>query len=105
MRRRVAGGPRLVALAGFERAAGHRYRWRDQARVSRLVRSAVREIAAGHPEGLAKLRAFNHLGARDGLAWAYAGEWDPIRRGRLADAYKELTGEDVDARLARLLSD
>ncbi len=72
---------------------------------SLAVRSAIREIAVGNSGGLAKLRAFNHLGARDRLVWAYAAEHEPIRGQRIADAYKELTGEDVNVRLARFQTD
>ncbi len=103
--RRVAAGRRLVALVVLSALLVIGTAGAVQAGVCAAVWSAVREIAAGRPEGLAKLRAFNHLGARDGLAWAYASERDPIRQGRLAEAYRELTGEDVDLRLARFLSD
>jgi len=34
--------------------------------------------------------------------WAYAAEREPVRKRRLAVAYKELIGEDVESRLARL---
>ena len=73
-----------------------------QVRVSLAVRSAVRDVAAGNPTALAKLRTWYRFGPRDSLVWSYAAEQDPLRKQRLADAYKELTGEDVDSRLARL---
>jgi hypothetical protein len=36
------------------------------------------------------------------LVWSYAAEQDAVRKQRLADAYRELTGEGVESRLARL---
>ena len=39
----------------------------------------------------------------DRFVWAYRDERDPERRARLAAAYRELTGQDIERRLARLL--
>jgi hypothetical protein len=103
--RRVAGGPRLVASAFVGALLVIGVPGVVQAGVSLAVRSAIREIADGNPAGLAKLRTLSQLGARDRLVWAYAAEYDPIRGQRIADAYKELTGEDVSVRLARLQAD
>ncbi len=66
------------------------------------MRSAIRDVAAGYPTALEKLRAWYRFAPRDSLVWSYAAERDTVRKQRLADAYKELTGEDVESRLARL---
>src|SRR5262249_10906066 len=73
-----------------------------QATVSLTVRSAIRGVAVGDPTALARLRTFYRFAHRDRLVWSYSAERDPVRRKRLADAYKDLTGEDVESRLARL---
>ncbi len=103
--RRVAGGPKLVAsvLVGTMLVLGAP--GVVQAGVSLTLRSAIREIQMGNPAEMSKLRSLNWLGASDRLVWAYAGEWDPVRRQRIADAYRELTGEDVRVRLAQLQGD
>jgi hypothetical protein len=103
--RRVAGRPRLVAsvLVGTILVMGAP--GAVQAGVSLTLRSAIREIQKGNPAGMAKLRSFNWLGASDRLVWAYAGDGDPVRRQRIADAYRALTGEDVRVKLAQLQGD
>lgn len=74
-----------------------------QAPVSLAVRSAIGDVAGGKPGALAKLRAWYRFAPRDRLVWAYAAERDLTRKRRLADAYKELTGEDVESGPARLV--
>lgn len=74
-----------------------------QARVSLAVRFAIHDVAGGEPGAFARLRAWYRFTPRDRLVWAYAAERDPARKRRLADAYKELTGEDVESRPARLV--
>ncbi len=64
--------------------------------------SAIRGIAAGDPSATARLRPWARLVSLDHLTWAYAAEPDPVRKTRLADAFRELTGEDVEARIKRL---
>lgn len=101
--RQVMAGERLVAavLLGALLVVG--IPGAVQARVSLAVRSAIRDVAAGNPGALAKLRAWYRFAPRDRLVWAYAAEQDQTRKRRLADAYKALTGEDVESRLIRLV--
>jgi hypothetical protein len=73
-----------------------------QAGVSLVVRSAIRDVTDGQPGALGKLRAWYRFAPRDRLVWSYAAERDPVRKQRLADAYKGPTGEDVESRLSRL---
>jgi hypothetical protein len=73
-----------------------------QAQVYLTVRSVIRDFAAGNPQALAKLRVWYRFAPRDSLVWSYVAEQDQVRKQRLADAYKELTGEDVESRLAQL---
>ena len=73
-----------------------------QATVALAVQSAIRDVAAGKSGALARLRTWHRFAPRDSLVWSYASEPDPVRRQRLAEAYNELTGEDVESRLARL---
>ena len=95
--RGVAGGARLrgsvlvgaLLVIGVPGAA--------QTGVSLAVRSAMRDVAAGSSSAMAKLRALYRFAPRDSLVWAYEEERDPVRQQRLADAYTELTGEDVES--------
>ncbi len=70
-----------------------------QTTASLAVRSAIHEVANGTPEAVEKLRPWYRFAHRDRLIWACSAEQDPIRRKRLADAYKQLTGEDAEPRL------
>jgi hypothetical protein len=99
----VSGGVRLLdsALMGAMLVVG--VPGAVQAWVSLAVRWAIRDIAAGDPTALVRLRAWYRCAHRDRLVWSYAAERDPVRRRLLADAYKELTGEDVESRLARIV--
>jgi hypothetical protein len=73
-----------------------------QALVSLAVQSAIRDLAAGKSAAMLTLRGWYRFAPRDSLVWSYAAERDPVRKQRLANAYKELNGEDVESRLARL---
>jgi hypothetical protein len=73
-----------------------------QVGVSLAIKSAIRDVAAGNPTALAQLRAWYRFAPRNSLVWSYEAERDSVRRQRLADAYKELTGEDLESRLSRL---
>lgn len=73
-----------------------------QAAVSMAVRHVIRDVAAGDPTAMARLRTWLRFTSPDRLAWAYAAERDPARRKRLADAYRELTGDEVEWRLSIL---
>jgi hypothetical protein len=100
--REVAGDKRLIgsALLGALLVIG--VPGGVQARVSLAVQSAIHEVAAGKPTAMLTLRDWYRFAPRDSLVWSYATERDPVRKRRLANAYKELTGEDVELRLARL---
>jgi hypothetical protein len=74
-----------------------------QTKVSLVVWSAIRDVSAGDPTALPRLRAWYRFGPRDSLPRSYFAEWDPVRKQRLADACKDLTGEDVNLRLARVV--
>lgn len=73
-----------------------------QSVVSRAVRHAIADVARGDPSAMARLRAWSRYAPRDGLVWSYVAEADPVRKERLARAYHDLTGEDVQQRLRRL---
>jgi hypothetical protein len=100
--RELARGTKLVAAVLLGAALVIGVPGALEARASLVVRSAIRDVAAGNPAGLASLRFWYRFAAGDMLVWTYADELDTIRKQRLADAYKELTGEDVESRLARL---
>lgn len=51
---------------------------------------------------MARLRALSPYADRDSLVWTYDAEHDAARKKRLATAYRDLTGEDVENRLSRL---
>ncbi len=65
--------------------------------------SAVGKVIAGDPMAVTKLPLWCRHTAANGLIWSYASEEDPVRKQRLADAYKALTGGDVETALARLM--
>ncbi|QEH34621.1 hypothetical protein OJF2_31620 [Aquisphaera giovannonii] len=73
-----------------------------QTTVSLTVRAAIRGVAEGDPAAMAKLRDWYGFAHRDRLVWAYTAEQDITRKKRLADAYRSLTGHDIESRLARL---
>jgi hypothetical protein len=73
-----------------------------QARISRVVRIAMHSISVGAPDAAARLRGLPLFMYRDQLVGAYERERDPVRRGRLATAYAELCGEDIELQLERL---
>ena len=66
------------------------------------VRDAISDVALGEPSGMARLRALYPYTDHDCLVWTYAAEHDPDRKKRLAMAYRDLTGKDVENRLSRL---
>jgi hypothetical protein len=73
-----------------------------QAWVSLSIRHAIRDVAAGEPSAMARLRAWYPYAHRDRLVWSYEAERDPVKKDRLARAFHDLTGEDVEVRLYRL---
>ena len=74
-----------------------------EARVSGVVRKAIQGIIVGVPDATAGLRRWPSFLYRDRLVWAYQGEQDAERRKRLAKAYEELCGEDIESRLRRFV--
>jgi hypothetical protein len=74
-----------------------------EARVSGVVRKAIQGIIVGVPDATAGLRRWPPFLYRDRLVWAYQGEQDAVRRERLAKAYKELCGDDIESRLRRFV--
>ena len=90
----TTGGYPEIRLLG-ERARQRRYRG--------YIDSIVdRDVAAGDPTAVARLRTWHRFAHPDRLAWAFSAERDPARRKRLADAYRELTGQEVEWRLSVL---
>jgi len=76
-----------------------------QTQVSLTVRFAIRDLAAGNPAAMARLRVWYRFAHRDRLVWAYQQEKNATRKARLAAAYHELTGDDVERRMAALRFD
>jgi hypothetical protein len=64
---------------------------------SLVVRSAMRDIADGNPAGVARLRHWVPIAYRDRMLISYLTETHPVRRARLASAFKTLTGEDPES--------
>lgn len=75
-----------------------------QAQVSWAARSAISGIVRGEPNATAMLRRWHAIVYGDSLVRAYQVEQDQVRKGRLAKAYKDLCGEDLETRF-RLLDD
>ncbi len=79
-----------------------------QRQVTRLVTRETRGLtegpAAAAPAATRRLKYVRWVAGEeyDELVFAYGREPDTARKARLASAYKELTGADVEARLARL---
>ncbi len=73
-----------------------------QSVVSLAVRHAIADAALGDPSAMGRLRAWYPYVHRDRLVWSYSAEANPVRKARLASAYFDLTGEDVEQRLHRL---
>ncbi len=73
-----------------------------QGRVSGEVRAAIEKVASGDAGAKATFRRWHRFVDPDRLVWAYASEGDPKRKTRLAEAFKDLTGKDVESRMAEL---
>lgn len=76
--------------------------------VNRKVTSAIAEVREGGSLSPSRARTLRMLTKATGvtydeIVWAYQKEDDPARRVRLAKAYTDITGEDIERRLARLL--
>jgi hypothetical protein len=76
-----------------------------QWRVSRMVTESVQELIGGdaHQQAAAtsRLKYLSWIVSRelDDLVWAYTSATDQARKERLARAYREITGEDIEGRL------
>jgi hypothetical protein len=73
-----------------------------QSVASLTVRSAIRDVAAGDATAARRIRVWHPFGNCDRLVRAYTAEGDPVRKARLAAAYKEVTGSDVEERAWQL---
>jgi hypothetical protein len=99
--RRILGGPRAwgaIALGAVlvVGVPGSLQTW-----VSLAVRRAIGDVARGEPSAMRRLRAWYPYAHRDELVWSYVAEEEPARKGRLAKAFRELTGEEIEERLRR----
>ena len=92
------------AAVGFLVACG--LPWTLQAAAWSAVRSATQLAASTDPgeaeRGVDQLSRLWFLTDAHDLVWAFDREQDPDRRRRLADAYRRVTGGDVETRLAIL---
>jgi hypothetical protein len=88
-----------VAVACVGPLAAGWYVTREMSRATDMV---VSPDPAQATQGLAQLRRFRGLGSFDRLVLAYEAEKEAGRRERLAASYKELTGEEIEHRLATL---
>jgi hypothetical protein len=100
--RAFAGPKRLIGLAFLGAVFVTGVPGAVQAGVSLTVRSAIRDVAAGNSAAMSTIRAWYRFAPRDSPVWSCSAERDPVRKQRLANAYKELTGEDVESRINRL---
>jgi hypothetical protein len=73
-----------------------------QSWISLSIYQAIDDVARAEPSGMAQIRKWYPYAHVDQLVWSYADESDPTRKDRLARAYRELTGQDVEQRLHRL---
>lgn len=77
-------------------------------RIGKLIERSMAEVLAGDDsQAKAAARRLRHVswlasGEIDQVAWAYGREIDPLRKERLARAYREITGLDVESRLSVL---
>jgi len=73
---------------------------------SRMVASSMEQILRGDEtstnDAIDKLRYLRWCADMDPIVLAYEDETDPARKERLAEAYKEITGQDVEGRLGVL---
>jgi hypothetical protein len=75
--------------------------------LNRMVAQAVNDLTKDDPQVVdAAVRRLKWVGwsvDMDHLVWAYSKEQDQTRKQNLARAYKEITGNDINHRLAVLL--
>ena len=86
----LAGGVTVVAHGEINRT------------IARSMDELLRQNAGPTEAAVRRLRYFGWFADLDELVWAYARETDPARKARLAGAYKEITGSEMEKRLAIL---
>jgi hypothetical protein len=69
-----------------------------QSVASLTVRRAIRDVADGDASAARRIKFWHPFGDCDRLLWAYESERDPVRKGRFAAAYKDVTGFEADFR-------
>ena len=76
------------------------------ASINYMVTQAINDLTSADPvavdHAVRRLKWIGWSGDTDELVWAYSREQDQARRQNLARAYKEITGNDIDTRLAIL---
>ena len=75
--------------------------------LNRMVAQAVTDLNNADPQvvdtAVRRLKWVGWSGDMDHLVWAYSKEQDQMRKQNIARAYKEITGNNIDHRLAVLL--
>jgi hypothetical protein len=103
-RQRTTGLTALVAAFGLLAAFGSPLL--TQLYLDRVVTQNMELILSPNAEeatrGISRLRRYRFVMDLDRLVWAYHAEGDAVRRTRLAEAYKEITGVEIEHRLAVL---
>lgn len=78
-----------------------------QWQITRIVNQSMNNILRGDVQAtdssVKRLRYFGWATDLDQIVWAYYRETDQVRKGNLAEAYKEITGRDIQTRLVILL--
>ncbi len=103
-----ATGSSRVAIVVFSAAIAVALPGAAQWRISETVRQSIAQIldenVASIDEPIAKIKRLHVVVDTDRLVRAYEKEEAPVRRERLAHAYKEITGQEIEKRL-RVLND
>jgi len=77
------------------------------AAVNGMVSQSIDDLTKDDPQAvenaIRRLKYVGWSGDMDKIVWSYSKERDQIRKQNLARAYKEITGNDVENRLAILL--
>ena len=75
--------------------------------VNRMVSQSINDLTKDDPQAvenaIRRLKYVGWSGDMDKIVWAYSKEQDQARKQNLARAYKEITGNDIENRLAILL--
>jgi hypothetical protein len=94
----------LLSAVGLVVACGGPWaaQWYVTQEVSRATEMVLSADPAEAARGVSVLKRFRALADLDQLVIAYGREENPARRARLADSYRELTGDEIEHRLAIL---